>query len=106
MWCERARAQTHARARSRAQSPRARAPPCGRRAFLRDHAGQAIKLVFAYEGDVALVRRLMDEVAATLPAGEGEIKVEVNPRDKSLTAFWRQLGFQGLDKIVSRPYCR
>ena len=48
----------------------------------------------------------MDEVAATLPAGEGEIKVEVNPRDKSLTAFWRQLGFQGLDKIVSRPYCR
>lgn len=65
-----------------------------------------LQLVCAEKESVQLVRRLLDEVVKRLAVGEGELKVEVNPREKGSIQYWKDLGFTGADPVLSRPYTK
>ena len=64
---------------------------------------QDLKLVCVLQDDVELVARMIDHVLKALPPGEGDVKVEVNPKDKTITGFWKQQGFSGVDAQLTRP---
>ena len=80
-----------------------------REEFSRRSRDVLLQLVCAEKDNVELVRRLIDEVVARLAVGDGELKVEVNVKDKSSLKFWNDLGFKGLDSLdqkLSKPYAR
>ena len=75
-----------------------------REEFSRRSRDVSLQLVCAERENVQLVRHLLDEVVKRLEVGEGELKVQVNPKEKSSTQFWKDLGFNGLDAMLTKSY--